>query len=100
MVFSLRMQVILATLLAVAVGLLVAGWLALDSLQEWELTRIVEDLEARNRLAQASFSGVDHDSSQSPRGRGFEGERLAGRTQGDFPAHVTSGLEHRGRQLI
>jgi two-component system phosphate regulon sensor histidine kinase PhoR len=47
----IRWKITLGTLLAVTLGLAVAGWLALHSLERSELARLSETLEARTRLA-------------------------------------------------
>lgn len=51
MSLSIRWKVALGTLLAVTVGLAVAGWLALRSIEELELARVEEALGARTGLA-------------------------------------------------
>jgi signal transduction histidine kinase len=48
---TLRWKITLGTLLAVTLGLAVAGWLALHSLERSELARATETLEAHTRLA-------------------------------------------------
>jgi two-component system phosphate regulon sensor histidine kinase PhoR len=47
---SIRWKVTLGALLAVTLGLAVAGWLALRSIERLELARLTEDLEARTGL--------------------------------------------------
>ncbi len=51
MPLSIRWKVTLGALLAVTLGLAVAGWLALRSIERLELARLTEDLEARTGLA-------------------------------------------------
>ncbi|MBX3122703.1 MAG: HAMP domain-containing protein [Nitrospira sp.] len=48
---SLRWKVALGTLAAVLVGLLVAGWLVIRSVEQTELSRMAEMLETRSSLA-------------------------------------------------
>lgn len=48
---SLRWKVALGTLAAVLVGLLVAGWLVIRSVEQTELSRMAEMLETRSGLA-------------------------------------------------
>ncbi len=52
---SIRWKVTLGALLAVALGLTVAGWLALQSIERLELARLTEALEARTGLAAYSL---------------------------------------------
>jgi signal transduction histidine kinase len=55
MSFSIRWKVALGTLAAVTVGLTVAGWLAVRSMEELELARVEESLGARTGLAVLSL---------------------------------------------
>ena len=48
---SLRWKVALGTLAAVLVGLVVAGWLVIRSVEQTELSRMAEMLETRSGLA-------------------------------------------------
>jgi two-component system phosphate regulon sensor histidine kinase PhoR len=57
---SIRWKVALGALLAVALGLTVAGWLALRSIEELELARMAEALEARTGLAVFSLQPLLH----------------------------------------
>ena len=52
---SIRWKVALGTLLAVTLGLAIAGWLALRSIEQLELARIEEALGARTGLAVLSL---------------------------------------------
>ncbi len=52
---SIRWKVALGTLLAVTLGLAIAGWLALRSIEELELARIEESLGTRTGLAVLSL---------------------------------------------
>jgi len=51
MTFSIRWKVTLSVLLAVSLGLAIAGWLALRSIEQLELARMAETVEARTSLA-------------------------------------------------
>lgn len=55
MSLSIRWKVALGTLVAVMVGLAVAGWLALRSIEDLELARVEEALGARTGLAVLSL---------------------------------------------
>jgi signal transduction histidine kinase len=55
MTFSIRWKVALGTLLAVTLGLAIAGWLALRSIEQLELARVEEALGARTGLAVLSL---------------------------------------------
>lgn len=63
MTLSIRWKVTLGALMAVALGLTVAGWLALQSIERLELARLTETLEARTGLAAYSLQAL---LSQSP----------------------------------
>jgi two-component system, OmpR family, phosphate regulon sensor histidine kinase PhoR len=51
MTVSLRWKVALGGLLAVGLGFLIAGWLALHSIERLELARVADDLETRTSVA-------------------------------------------------
>lgn len=53
---SIRLKAILSALLAVSLGILVAGWLALRSLEQLELARLEETLIVRTELAAYSLT--------------------------------------------
>ena len=55
MTLSVRTKITLAILVAVAVGLAVAGWLTFRSFDQVTYTQIQEDMEARTRLAATSL---------------------------------------------
>ena len=51
MTLPIRWKIALSTLIAITVGLLAAGWLALQSIERLELTRLEEALTSRTALA-------------------------------------------------
>ena len=62
---SLRWKAALSALLAVALGLLAAGWLTLHSIEKLEYAGLEELLSARTALTAATVERALHDSSQS-----------------------------------
>ncbi len=66
MTWSIRWKVTLATLFAVACGLLIAGILAVRSLEQQEIAQLSEVLEARTRLVEYGLQPLFHSSSQLP----------------------------------
>lgn len=66
MTLSIRWKVTLATLFAVACGLLIAGILAVQSLEQQEIAQLSEVLEARTRLVEYGMQPLFHSSSQLP----------------------------------
>ncbi|MCC8985446.1 MAG: cell wall metabolism sensor histidine kinase WalK, partial [Nitrospira sp.] len=64
---SLRWKVALGTLAAVLVGLLVAGWLVIRSVEQTELSRMAEMLETRSGLAAMALRPLfDHTGQAVP----------------------------------
>ncbi len=63
MTLSVRTKITLGTLLVVAVGLLMTGWLVLRSSEQLALDRIIEDLEPRARLARISLEPLLKEAS-------------------------------------
>ena len=55
MTIPIRWKITLSALVAITVGLLVAGWLALRSIERLELTRLEETLTSRTALAAVSL---------------------------------------------
>src|SRR6476469_2823366 len=51
MTLPIRWKIALSALVAITVGLLAAGWLALQSIERLELTRLEETLMSRTALA-------------------------------------------------
>lgn len=72
---SIRWKVALGTLLAVTLGLTVGGWLVLRSIEQLELTRLTEALEARTGLAAYSLQELLRPSS--PDSLSLSQERLS-----------------------
>jgi two-component system, OmpR family, phosphate regulon sensor histidine kinase PhoR len=60
MTLSIRWKVTLATLLAVACGLLIAGFLALQSLEQQEISQLSAVLEARAKLVEYGLLPLFH----------------------------------------
>lgn len=66
MTIPIRWKITLSALVAITVGLLAAGWLALRSIERLELTRLEETLTSRTALAAVSLQRpVETDSSTS-----------------------------------
>ncbi|MFO0701220.1 MAG: ATP-binding protein [Nitrospira sp.] len=55
MSWSIRWKVAIGTLVAVACGLLIAGWITVRSLEQRSLTQFSETLEAKAKLVEYSF---------------------------------------------
>ena len=55
MTLSIRAKVTIGTVIAVTVGLVLAGWLALRTVEQFELNRLTEDLQARGALLHTSL---------------------------------------------
>ncbi len=55
MSLSIRWKVTLGALLSVTLGLVTAGWLVLQSVHDYELGRLTEDMEARTSLTAAAL---------------------------------------------
>ena len=55
MTIPIRWKITLSALIAITVGLLAAGWLALRSIERLELTRLEETLTSRTALAAVSL---------------------------------------------
>src|SRR5688500_9909501 len=65
---SIRWKVTLATVAAVILGLTVAGWLTIRSVEESELIRVSEMLDTRgNLIAHSLRSLFDHSGTTVPR---------------------------------
>lgn len=63
MTLPIRWKIAFSTLVAITVGLLAAGWLALQSIERLELTRLEETLTSRTALAAVSLQPlIDTDS--------------------------------------
>ncbi len=66
MTLPIRWKITLSALVAITVGLLAAGWLALQSIERLELTRLEETLMSRTDLAAVSLQRlVETDSSSA-----------------------------------
>ncbi|MDH4153880.1 MAG: cell wall metabolism sensor histidine kinase WalK [Nitrospira sp.] len=63
MSWSIRWKVAIGTLVAVACGLLIAGWMMLRSLEQRSLTQFGEILEAKTKLVEYGFQGLFHSST-------------------------------------
>ena len=66
MTLSIRWKVTLGTLLSVACGLLIAGILAIQSLEQQEITQLSDVLEARTKLVEYGLHPLFQPPSQSP----------------------------------
>jgi len=73
MTLSIRWKVTLGTLLAITLGLTVAGWLVFQSIERLELARLAEALETRTGLAVYSLEPLFRQSApeSSPPSREF-----------------------------
>jgi two-component system phosphate regulon sensor histidine kinase PhoR len=66
MTWSIRWKVALGTLVAVACGLLIAGMMAVQSLEQRYLAQLVDVLEAKAKLVEYGFQPLFHSSSSPP----------------------------------
>src|SRR5690349_13991071 len=66
MTWSIRWKVAFGTLVAVACGLLIAGVMAVRSLEQRHLTQFGEVLEAKTQLVEYGFQPLFHSSSPPP----------------------------------
>jgi two-component system phosphate regulon sensor histidine kinase PhoR len=66
MTLSIRWKVTLGTLLAVACGLLIAGAMAIQSLERQEIAQLSEVLEARTKLVEFGLQPLFHAPSPHP----------------------------------
>ncbi len=66
MTWSIRWKVTLGTLVAVACGLLVAGVMTIQSLEQRYLTQFGDELEAKTKLVAYGFQPLFHPSSSHP----------------------------------
>ncbi len=66
MTWSIRWKVTLGTLVAVACGLLVAGVMTIQSLEQRYLTQFGDELEAKTKLVAYGFQTLFHPSSSHP----------------------------------
>jgi two-component system phosphate regulon sensor histidine kinase PhoR len=83
---SIRLKATLSALLAVSLGVLVAGWLALRSIEQHELVRLEEALTVRTELAALSLTPLIQAASLHP----LDDARLAAlrRTTGEVARHA------------
>src|SRR5919112_2877518 len=58
MALPIRWKMTLSALMAITIGLMVAGWLTLRSIERLELTRLEETLTSRTALAAAALQPV------------------------------------------
>lgn len=65
MSWSIRWKIAVGILLAVACGLLIAGWMTLRSLEQRSLTQFGETLEARTKLVEYVVQSLFHSSIPS-----------------------------------
>ena len=63
MSWSIRWKIAVGTLVAVACGLLIAGWMTLRSLEQRSLTQFGETLEARTKLVEYVVQSLFHSST-------------------------------------
>lgn len=66
MTWSIRWKVVLGTLVAVACGLLIAGMMAVQSLEQRYLAQLADVLEAKTKLVEYGFQPLFHSSSSPP----------------------------------
>lgn len=65
MSWSIRWKVAIGTLVAVACGLLIAGWMTVRSLEQQSLTQFGETLEAKAKLVEYGFQVLFHSATPS-----------------------------------
>ena len=65
MSWSIRWKVAIGTLVAVACGLLIAGWMTVQALEQRYLTQFGETLEAKAKLVEYGFLALFHSSPPS-----------------------------------
>ncbi|MBX3324611.1 MAG: ATP-binding protein [Nitrospira sp.] len=65
MSWSIRWKVAIGTLVAVACGLLIAGWMTIRSLEQRHLTQFSETLESKAKLVEYVFQELDHSPTPS-----------------------------------
>ncbi|HMS85996.1 MAG TPA: ATP-binding protein [Nitrospira sp.] len=63
MSWSIRWKVAIGTLVAVACGLLIAGWMTVRSLEQQSLTQFSETLEAKAKLVEYAFQSLVQSST-------------------------------------
>lgn len=66
MTWSIRWKVTLGTLVAVTCGLLIAGVMMVQSLEQRYLTQLADELEAKTQLVEYGFQPLFHVSSSHP----------------------------------
>ncbi|HSA87702.1 MAG TPA: ATP-binding protein [Nitrospira sp.] len=66
MTWSIRWKVALGTLVAVACGLLIAGMMVVQSLEQRYLVQLADVLEAKSKLVEYGFQPLFHSSSSPP----------------------------------
>ena len=66
MTWSIRWKVAFGTLVAVACGLLIAGVMTVQSLEQQYLTQFGDALEAKTKLVEYGFQPLFHSSSPTP----------------------------------
>lgn len=62
---SIRWKIAVGTLVAVACGLLIAGWMMIQALEQRYLTQFGETLEAKAKLVDYGFLALFHASNPS-----------------------------------
>ncbi|MBH0208814.1 MAG: HAMP domain-containing protein [Nitrospira sp.] len=65
MSWSIRWKIAAGTLAAVACGLLIAGWMTVQALEQRHLTQFGETLEAKAKLVEYGFLALFHSSTPS-----------------------------------
>ena len=66
MTWSIRWKVAFGTLVAVACGLLIAGVMTIQSLEQRHLTQFGDALETKTKLVEYGFQPLFHSSSAPP----------------------------------